>query len=473
MVDLIDKLRKKYEGKKVLVVGLGLQGGGVGVAKFFAELGAKVVVNDKKNEKQLFYSIEKLKNFPITFHLGGHYLDDFLSADVIFKGPGVPWDLPEIIEAEKKGIPIEMEMSFVASFFPGKIIGITGTRGKTTTTTLIYEVLKESGFNVVLGGGLPGISNIEFLKKADKNTYLVAELSSWALSGFHRKKISPHIAVFTNFYPDHLNYYKSMTDYLYDKKAIFMYQKKDDYLILNYEARYHIFESTSPRQRQGPLESQKFAFASSIKYFSKEDFPYKLKYLKGDHNLENAAAALKVAEILKIDLKKAINIICDFKGVPYRQQVIEEKDGIIFVNDTTSTTPIATIKAIESFKDKKIILILGGNSKNLPTDDLIKSLVNVEKIVLLAGSFTDEILDILKISMAKKISKKIYDNLEEAVMEAHRLAKEIVASDQEFYRNEQSRVCILFSPGATSFAMFNNEFHRGDEFNKIIKKIFI
>lgn len=448
-VSIFDSLKDKYQGKKIFVVGLGLQGGGAGVARFFSELGAKVIVTDKKNEKQLSSSIEKLKKFPIDFHLGGHYLNDFISSDVIFKGPGVPWNLPEIIEAEKRDIPIEMEMAFVASYFPGKIIGITGTRGKTTTTNLIYQLLKNNGFKVILGGGLPGVSNIEFLKKADKNTYLVAELSSWALSGFHRKKISPHIAVFTNFYPDHLNYYKNMDEYLYDKKAIFMYQKKENYLIIN--------KSLSEALDKKSVISKPILF-------SKSDFSYQLKYLRGDHNLENAAAALKVAEILKIDLNKAIDIICNFKGVPYRQQIIKEKNGIIFVNDTTSTTPIATIKAIDSFKDEKIVLILGGNSKNLPINDLIKSLYNVEKIVLLAGSFTDEILDTLRVSMAKKISKKIYNNLEEAVKEAYRLSLELKTKLKE-------KIYILFSPGATSFAMFNNEFHRGDEFNKIVDKI--
>lgn len=466
-MSLIDKLRKKYKGKKILIVGLGLQGGGVGLAKFFSELGAKIVVNDKKNETQLKDSIDKLKNFPITFHLGGHYLSDFLSADVIFKGPGVPWDLPEISKAEKKGIPIEMEMSFVASLFPGKIIGITGTRGKTTTTTLIYEVLKEFGFRVFLGGGLPGVSNVEFLKKADKNTYLVAELSSWSLSGFHRKKISPHIAVFTSFYPDHLNYYKSMDDYLYDKKAIFIYQKKGDYLIINSSlinlVKDFFHKKNLFKKNKKVFKIENNFSNSNVIFFSKEDFPYELKYLKGDHNLENAAAALKTVEVLKIDLKKAIEVIANFKGVPYRQQIIKKKDGIIFINDTTSTTPIATIKAIQIFKEKKIVLILGGNSKNLPTDDLIKNLNYVEKIVLLAGSFTDEIFEKIKKFFSEKISGKIYNNLEEAVKEAYQLAKSIKNS-------KENEVYILFSPGATSFSMFNNEFHRGEEFNRIVRK---
>jgi len=398
--DIIDSLKKKYQGKKVLVVGLGLQGGGVGIARFFADLGANVTVTDKKPKEKLLQSINRLSDLPVNFHLGGHQLSDFLEADVIFKGPSVLWSMPEIVEAEKKGIPIEMELSFFASVFPGKIIGITGTRGKSTTTQLIFNLLKLSDFSVYLGGGLPGISTTNYLKTLTENDWVVMEISSWALSGFHRKKISPHIALFTNIYPDHLNYYKNMDEYLYDKKAIFVYQKESNYLIINSSLLDSVpnffYTRVSLRQGRGPLESKKKFVTSSTIFFSKKDFPNKLKYLMGDHNLENAAAALQVAKILKINERKAVKIISSFKGLPFRQEIVGEKNSVVFVNDTTSTTPIATIKAIDSFKNKKIILILGGNSKNLPFNTLIKRLIEVEKIVLLAGSFTDQILDILK-----------------------------------------------------------------------------
>ncbi len=358
---LIDDLKAKYQGKKVLVVGLGLQGGGVGIAKFFAELGAKVTVTDKKNETQLADSIEKLKKYSINYSLGGHRIEDFLNSDIIFKGPGVSWSLKEIVEAEKKGIPIEMEMAFVARYFPGKIIGITGTRGKSTTTNLIYKLLKDNGFETLLGGGLPGISNLEYLKKANNNTWLVAELSSWALSGFHKKKISPHIAVFTNFYPDHLNYYQNMDDYLFDKKAIFMYQKASDYLVINKKL-LNLLDKSS-------IKSKVLTFSSNDVYENFEN-------LTGDHNKENIAAVLKVSEILNIEKIKAINTIGNFQSLPFRQQIIAKKQNVIFVNDTTSTTPTATIYAIKRFSDKPIILILGGNSKNLPFEKLIEELNN-------------------------------------------------------------------------------------------------
>lgn len=454
---LIEKLKLKYRSKKILIVGLGLQGGGIGVAQFFAKLGAKVTVTDKKEKNKLLPSIDRLKGINIQLHFGEHKLEDFLSTDLIFKGPSVPWTIPEIIEAEKKRIPIEMEMSFVVANYPGKVIGITGTRGKSTTTHLIFNLLKESGFKVNLGGGLPGISTIDCLKDADENSWLVAEFSSWALSGFHKKKISPHIAVFTNFYPDHLNYYNNLKDYFYDKQAIYQYQKKEDYLIINNNLKNIVFSETQIIKKTNKIE--KLAYVSSLLFFSKNDFPYSLTYLKGDHNLENAAAALKVAEILKIDKKKAIEIIKNFKGLPYRLQVVGKKNNITFINDTTSTTPIATIKAIDALKEKKIVLLLGGNSKNLPKDNLINQLIYTEKIVLLSGSFTEEIFLILKNKYPDKLSGP-FNNLDQAVKEGYALTQRI--------RNE---CVLLFSPGATSFAMFNNEFHRGEEFNKIVKKL--
>ena len=471
---LIQNLKQKYQGKNILVVGLGLQGGGVGIAQFFAELGAIVTVTDKKSETQLYQSIDRLIQLSnkIIFHLGGHYVEDFINADFIFKGPSVRWDCPEIIEAQKKNIPIEMEMAFVVTNYPGKVIGITGTRGKSTTTNLIFNVLKESGFKVTLGGGLPGISTIECLKEADEESWLVAELSSWALSSFHRAKISPHISVFTNLYPDHLNYYKNLEDYFYDKEAIFQYQKEEDYLVINKSLKENFlklglsfFDRHTPKGAPGDFQKitsprlDKNFCAPSLLFFSKSDFPYPLTYLKGEHNLENAAATLKVAEILKIDKNKAVEAIKNFGGLPYRQQIVGKKGNVIFVNDTTSTTPIATIKAIDTFRDKKIVLILGGNSKNLPYDQLIKQLDNVEKIVLLAGSFTDQILDTSEVSFTEKISKQVYDDLQKAVREAYRIALDLKNS------------YVLFSPGATSFAMFNNEFHRGEEFNRIVNKI--
>lgn len=442
------KIKNEFQNKKILVVGLGLQAGGVGVARFFAELGAQVRVTDLKTTDQLTPSINQLKKYSINYTLGGHQVKDFLEADLIIKGPSVPWSLKEIKQAQKKGVPIETELSFVMSYCPTKTIGITGTRGKSTTTMMIYEVLKKNNLSVYLGGGLPKISTINLLKKLKKDDWLVMECSSWALSGLHQKKISPPIAVFTSFYPDHLNYYHNLEDYLWDKKAIYLYQKKNNFLIAHQSLK-KIILNDQPQ--------------SQIFFYQKDLFPKKLKYLSGDHNQENASAAFLTAKILGLDLKKTTQTLVNFSGLPFRQQVIGQKNQVIFINDTTSTTPIATQVAIKTLAHQPIVLILGGQSKNLPFKDLLPQLKKVNKIVLLNGSFTQEILPYLKKEFPQKITN-VFQNLKQAVKTGYQISQEIA-------KKTRKKTYLLFSPGATSFAMFNNEFDRGRQFNQIIKKI--
>lgn len=434
------ELKKKFKNKRILIVGLGLQGGGVGLVKFFHHLSAYIRVVDLKSEKELKESLIKIRNLNVEIILGKHRREDFLWPDVIFKGPSVPWDLPYLQEAIKKGIRVEMELSFFASICAGKIIGITGSRGKSTTTVMIYELLKKNNFPVHLGGNVSGVSTISLIEKVRKDDWVVLELSSWNLSGFHQKRISPHLAVFTNFYPDHLNFYNNMGDYLYDKKAIYLYQKSTDYLIAN--------KALKPMIEEDKTKSKTF-------YFNQLTFPDKTKLL-GLHNKENAGAALLAAKILKIEKEKTIGVLKNFSGLPFRLQKVGKVRGIEIYNDTTSTTPVACEKAIDALSGKKITLILGGNSKRLPYQNLIAKINHaVSRIVLLKGTFTDEIIPL--IDRQRLINKEPFDNLKMAVGEA--LKKSYPDS------------VILFSPAATSFAMFNNEFHRGEEFNKIVKEL--
>ena len=439
---LIQQLSNQFRGKKVLVVGLGLQEGGVGLARFFSELGAKVTVTDIKSKEELLESIIKLNSLEINYSLGGHKLLDFLESDVIFKGPSVLWDHEYIVKAEAKGIPIEMEISFTVSHLKSKIIGITGTRGKTTIVEMIHSLLQKTGKKVYKAGNLSGISTINLLKDATEDDLVVLELSSWSLSGFHKKKISPNIAVFTNFYPDHLNYYKNMDDYFYDKKAIFLYQQKSDYLFINNQ----LIDKIDETEIKG-----------NVKFYDEQSFKSQLDYLKGEHNKENAAAAYLVGKLFNLSDKQIYDELKSFKPVKYRQEIVKITDGITIVNDSTSTTPTSTIKAIETFTDKPIILILGGHSKHLPCNRLIGKISEVEYIVLIKGSFTEEVLADLKSRFFNKIST-VFDSLEKAVEFAHNFANQL---NKESY--------ILFSPGATSFAMFKNEFDRGDKFNEYVK----
>ncbi len=425
-------------------MGLGFQGGGVGMARFFAKLGAIVKVTDLKTKEELASSLEQIKDLNVSYTLGKHELNDFLNTDYIFKGPSIPWDNEYLTQAQNKGIPVDMEVAFTLEYLSCKTIGITGTRGKTTTTEMIYKLLLKTGKKVYKAGNLTGQSTIELLNNVRDDDIVILELSSWSLSGFHKKKLSPNIAVFTNFYPDHLNYYSNMEEYFYDKKAIYLYQWEKDICFINKSIEQKIDTSE---------------IKSNIVYFDKNDFQGKPEFLRGDHNLENAAVATLVAKEFGLSDTAIISILKSFKPAICRQEIIKTIDKITVVNDSTSTTPTSTIKAIETFKDKPIILILGGNSKNLPVKKLTGKLSNVEFIVLIKGGFTDEIYKELISKYHNKISP-VFEKLEDATIFAFDKAK---ALKKDCY--------LLFSPGATSFAMFKNEFDRGEQFNKYVKNI--
>ena len=229
----MERYRKYFAGKKITVIGLGLLGRAAGDIEFLAECGAELIVTDKKTKAELAESVARLSRFPhIAFILGEHRLEDFRGRDFVLKGAGIPLDSPYIAEARKNGVPIEMSTALFVRLSGVTAVGVTGTRGKSTTTHLIYEILRLSGKKVLLGGNVRGVSTLALLPHVTTNSVAVLELDSWQLQGFHESKISPHISVFTNFLDDHLNYYKNDTDlYFEDKTAIFRYQKNTDFLV--------------------------------------------------------------------------------------------------------------------------------------------------------------------------------------------------------------------------------------------------
>jgi UDP-N-acetylmuramoylalanine--D-glutamate ligase len=437
------KVSREYRDKKVLVLGIGILGGGFGVARFFAELGAKVTATDLRNEIELDNKqLNKLRDLGVRLILGEHKDKDILNADLIIRNPGVPKKSRFLKLADDNNVPISMDAALFAKLCPLPIIGITGTRGKTTTTNMLATILKNAGHHVLVAGNIPGKSTLSLLWKLKKDSKVILELSSWALQGFEQAKISPSISVITNIYPDHLNRYGSMDEYVLDKESIFKYQSNNDVLVLNRHNQY---------SKQFAQEAK-----SKIQYFYPEslskDFTLQIP---GEHNKQNAAAAFAVARVLGVDEDKAVSTLKDFTGVPYRQQLIRKLNGVTFINDTTSTTPTATIAALRAFQDKSLILILGGASKNLPLDELVRELSqsSVKKYVLLSGDGTEELIKEMKHG-DKHI---IHADLEKAVHEAYKSA-----DDGDY---------ILFSPGFTSFATFKNEFDRGDQFNKIVNAL--
>lgn len=433
-------------------MGLGLLGRGVGDVKFLAEGGADLIVTDLKTEDELAPSLKKLKTKSekrkaIKFILGGHRLQDFRNRDFILKAAGVPLNSPFIAEARKNNIPIEMSTALTVSLLPVSptggppgvtVIGVTGTRGKSTTTQLIYETLKLAKKRVWLGGNVKGVSTLALLPKIRRGDYLVLELDSWQLQGFGEAKISPQIAVFTNFMSDHLNYYKGDTQrYFEDKANIYHYQTKSDYLVV------------------GPkVKVQKAEVKSTIQKSKVMPANWQPK-LPGQHNLDNIGCAIAVAEILKIDGKIIKKAVENFTGVPGRLELIRSVRGIKIYNDTTATTPDALLAALRALGvEKKIILIAGGADKGLDLSQWLEAIPRFcQKVILLPGSGTDR----LKRKAQSAKVKITAQNLKEAVEVAMSGAK----------RGD----VILFSPGFASFGLFKNEYDRGEQFNRLVKKL--
>lgn len=318
------------------------------------------------------------------------------------------------------------------------VIGITGTRGKTFTTELIYHILKKSGKRVHLGGNIKGTAALPLLGKVKKGDYAVFELSSWQLQGFGEEKISPEIAVFTSFMPDHMNYYKNdVNAYFEDKAQIFKHQKKDDVLVVR-----PAMEKLVKGKNKGKL-----IVAHS------EDIPknWKIK-TPGEHIRENAAAAIAVARYLKIPEAKIKKAVESFKGVSGRLEFIRNYKGVAIYNDTCATTPEATAAGLAALAPlaKNLILLAGGTDKFLDPKPLAEAVPKfASKTVLLSGSGT------------AKLKSELKTDFEE-VDDLKKLVKQGIV-------NTKKGDIVLFSPGFASFEKFKNEYDRGEQFVKIVK----
>ena len=437
-----------FGGLRVTLMGLGLLGRGVGDARFLAQCGAELIVTDIKSEAELADSLTKLKEFKnITYHLGGHRIEDFKNRDMIIKAAGVPLDSQCIAVAKKNKIPVRMSADLFAELAGIPIVGVTGTRGKSTVTHLIAHILKRAGRRVLVGGNVRGVSNLELLSEVRKNSIAVLELDSWQLQGFGEAHLSPHVAVFTTFLPDHLNYYhNNLEAYFADKANIFMNQQADDFLVVGEQAAPFI---------------KKYGYQPAIKahttVVSGSDLPltWQLK-IPGEHNRYNAALSLAAARILGIEEEHSKQGIETFEGVEGRLQLVKEINGVKIYNDTTATVPEATIAALRALRsdagqNQHIILILGGADKGLGTSELLEEIPKYcKKVFLLAGTGTDRIKNDLHDTV-------IYHSVVEVVRDAFKMA--------------QPGDILLLSPAFASFGMFKNEYDRGEQFNVIVQKL--
>ena len=498
---------KKFKDKKILIMGLGLHGGGVGAAKFFAKAGAKVVATDLRTKKQLRESIRKLKGLPIKYVLGKHREEDFKNADLIIRNPAVPDESPYLKIARKHKVPIDTDIGIFfelltapKSFSPGSdpvdstgsdpgeqnhpiIIGITGTRGKSTTSALIYKFLKTKYPNTILAGNirksvlseLPKIFRIchpeakpkdlinkectacmrfftplRLVQNDNYRSFIVLELSSWQIEGLAKHKKSPHIAVITTIQPDHLNRYKEMKEYIEAKKGIFKFQKNNDFLFLN--------------QNDEIIKNFANEAKSRTLFFRAREANKYQTNLLGTHNLSNIAAAVKVARHFEVGENAIKKVLKNFKGLEGRIQPIAIIKGVKYINDTTATTPDAAIAAINAITNQyplfsnHLILIAGGADKNLDFKNLAKLITRkVKKLILLKGAATEKIKKELAASGLPPAASVEVNSMHKAVEIAYNVTK----------RGD----IILLSPACASFGMFRHEFERGEKFNRAVSRL--
>lgn len=435
-----------FRGKRVTVLGLGLLGRGVGDVRYLASCGAKLVVTDLKTHEQLAPSLAELSEFSdIHFVLGEHRLEDFRDRDLVVKAAGVPLDSSYIAEAHKNTIPVRMSADLLADLAGVPVIGITGTRGKSTTTHMIAAILAGAGKPILLGGNVRGVSNLALLNEATSEHTAVLELDSWQCQGFGEAKISPHIAVFTTFFPDHLNYYKNDLDaYLADKAQIFLNQKEEDTLILGGQCAPLVIEKYGDRilSRTTVVDARKLPNTWALK-------------IPGEHNRYNAALALAVARAYGIPDDVSRKAFEGFVGVPGRLEFMGEKNGIKVYNDNNATTPDATIaglRAVGTPGERRVVLIMGGDDKKLDMSGLVDEIPKwCSKIVLFKERGTDRVRDAIFALTKQGIEVYEEEGLEATVKRAYALT---VPGET-----------ILYSPAFSSFGKyFKNEYDRSDQF---------
>ncbi len=441
---------------RVVIMGLGLHGGGLSSARFFARCKARVLVTDTKTKLELAFSLKKLARYKnITYALGKHRKTDFARADLIIRNPAVPNDSEYLKIARDRGIPVHTDVSWFLQFLKEKetrnnkkmpiVIGITGTKGKSTTATLLHYILIKTGKKAMLAGNIRK-SPLDLIKTKNESLrfghwdLVILELSSWHLESLDEHKLSPQIALITNILPDHLNRYSKFEEYAKTKFLISTYQTKHDALFLNKND--NVSRSYSANQKNGKI----------IEFTEKS-----IKSTREPLHPVSIGAVLAIARYLKVNKKLVQKAIAIFRGLEGRLEYIGTAKGVRYYNDTCATQPDAAIFAIKNSTNTKsnLILIAGGQDKNLDYAKLALCITrHVRTVILFQGSASDKILAELK-----KINGEVrcLNNII-SMKEAVALAK----------KHAEPGDAVLLAPGAASFGLFNHEFDRGEQFRRLV-----
>ena len=455
-------MERSYAGQRVLVVGAARSG--LASAEFLLKHGAHVVLTDTKSEETLAASLSGLLEAThtsghLTLELGGHKPDSFRTCDWIVTSPGVPLALPLFDESRKAGIPILAEVELAYRHIRGKILGITGSNGKTTTTTLVAELLSGAGLRGIAGGNI-GTPLIGFASASTPEDIYVVELSSFQLESI--REFRPMVGAVLNLTPDHLDRYRNFEDYVGAKQRIFMNQTAADFAVLNADDPRTAAIASQVRSRpvlfsrKGEVARGAFLRGSRLVYRDDRGetvlFPAAEIRLKGSHNLENVLAACSVALLAGAAPESLVAGIRAFAGVEHRLEFVAEIQGVQYFNDSKATNVDATIKSLEAFP-KNILLIAGGRDKGgdfLPLRPLVEQ--RVKQLILIgeaAGKIHDALSDAVETTRAA--------SLPEAVAFASRRAR---AGD-----------IVLLAPACASYDMFQNYEHRGRVFKEAVGKL--
>jgi UDP-N-acetylmuramoylalanine--D-glutamate ligase len=475
---LFPKTIEGLSGISVTIMGLGLHGGGLASARFFARAGARVTVTDLRDEKVLAPSIKALEGCELRYVLGRHEIEDFSSADLVIKNPAVRGPSPFLAAARY----VETDISVFLRYSKSPLVAVTGSKGKSSTVSAIHHGFTASGVPSLLGGNIT-ISPLEFLDKTAADRPVVLELSSWQLADMRGLGVlKPKAALITAIMPDHMNYYSSMTEYVADKRLIYADQDSRGASFFDVDSSWGrsfasetkaellYYSSREPQRKGAWLEEKKSADSGTVspgsgclgpegfcRIGSDPDSPAELILpaglsVPGVHMRKNLLAAALVLRYMGISAEKTAAGMASFPGVEHRLEYFAQKGGVSWYNDSAATIPQAVEAALGSFAGP-VVLITGGTDKNLDFEPAKMAYAKARAIVLLEGTGTGKLLPLLA---EQGLSwKGPYNSLEAAVAAAGSLA--------------QPGEAVLLSPGCASFGMFLHEFDRGKKFKDAVR----
>jgi UDP-N-acetylmuramoylalanine--D-glutamate ligase len=432
---------QSLSGKRVTVVGLGRFGGGLGVTRWLCSQGARVTVSDKAPAEQLRQSVLALDGLKLTLHLGSHDQRDFLDADLLVVNPAVPKDLPQLAAAAAAGVAMTTEMNLFLHRCRAPVIAVTGTVGKSTTTAMIGEILARRHATHV--GGNIGRSLLDQLDDIAPDHLVVLEISSFQLVDLPLIGIGPHVALVTNFSPNHLDRHRTVEAYAAAKKNIFRFQSPADVLILNTAC-----PASSAWRAEAP---------GRVEFFDPAGEPFELA-IPGRHNQANAQAAWAAAGQFGIDRPAAARALRAFAGLPHRLQFVAEACGVRYYNDSKCTTPEGGVVALAAFEPRTAVVIVGGYDKGADFAEFGSALARQAKAVVAVGDTRDKIIAAVEAARVGPLpTVTVADSFSNAVTDARGQAR---PGD-----------VVLLSPACASYDMFTNYEHRGEVFAGLVRKI--